>query len=971
MRSTGRDLSVGFVCGMLIVAGVSLLALPVAALPASASSGPVLVPSVAVNRTFHPSLVLPSLPSPATVPSATSASPRVSSPSAASGVAPAASGTSSPVVGETWTGLGATDNGYLTPYPAVSPPDVQMAVGPNHVVEMVNFAVSMWTKQHLFVRNESLMSFFNVPTNEFISDPKVQYDAASGRWFATITDVATGSNVATGQVLLAISGSSDPTGSWRIIGVPSTATGECLDQPILGVGVSTVIVSVNVFSTCLSNKYTYNGAQYWVLGKADLVAGVVSPAIESFGPYANTASFHPAQMIGTGAADYLVSANANLNSVSTLEFFRVTGTPPSVNVQTSNLSVRTITNPPAAPQPGGSKVLPLDTGDFRVQDAVWSDGNLWLSLGDGCTPSGDTHVRSCVRLVEINTTTGTVAQDFDVGSAGLYYLYPALRADAQGDLLVVFGYSSASVFPGLMAAGRVFGDAPGSLDPPQAIMAGTASETLQCSTTTGTCRYGDYFGAALDPSNASVVWAAGEFGSPSGWRTQIFSGAVKAVLTLDYNIVYGGSGYTPPQVAYTLDGAARTATLSLAPTSYAVDPGTAWSVTQVLTSPGSTSGSEIWALNGVPLSSFVNASVTENLTYFHRYFFDFGFSVSDHSAATTPMIRVQSWGIQSWVPAGLSRYADAGSPFAYPSLLNGSTSQERWMLEGPANGTVTGPSAFAGMYAHQYQVSFDYAVQGGSAAAAPVVQYVSLGADTSATANATVWADGGRAYAYPVSLTGGNGLVRMGAGPGAAGNVTSAGTITVTYRLQYLLSVSVEPGALAGAVSGSGWYDTGSVATLTASAPSGWKFIGWSDAASGAESSTTLAMTGPANVTALFYPGLTIVAGDGGSVAYAYGSVSGVVPAGSSATLYAPIGTTVTLTAQPSSWTSALVSWGGGASGSAASTTVALSGPRTVSAAFGMNALVVVGIAGGVLAVLLAILLLVLVTRRRKKQPPA
>lgn len=881
----------------------------------------------------------------------------------------AASTTSSPVIRESWTGLGASDNGYLAGYPTVSPPDVQVAVGPNHVVEMVNLAVAIWTKQGTLVRNESLMGFFGVPTNEFISDPKVQYDAASGRWFATITDVATGSLTATGQVLLAVSGSSDPTGSWQILGVPSSATGECLDQPILGVGASTVIVSVNVFSSCLSNKYTYNGAQYWVLNKADLVAGS-TPHVQSFGPYANTASFHPAQVIGTSSTDYLVSANANLNSVSSLEFFRVTGAPPSAAVQTSNLSVRTITVPPAAPQPGGSKVSPLDTGDFRVLDAVWSAGNLWLALSDGCTPSGDTQTRSCVRLIEINTTAGAIAQDFDVGSAGTYYLYPALRADSQGDLLVVFGYSSSSVYPGLMAAGRVFGDAPGSLDPPNLIMAGGASETLQCTTI---CRYGDYFGASLDPSNASVIWAAGEFGSPSGWRTRIFSGTVKAVLTFDYHLVYGGSGYASPQVAYTLDGGARTASLSLAPTGYAVDPGSAWSVTPVLSLPGAPpgGGSEVWILNGTPPSGVVSTSISEDFAYFHQFLIDFGFSLSDNSTVPAPMIEVQSLGVRTWVAAGVSLYVDANSSYTYPALLNASTAPERWILDGAANGSASGPGAFPGLYYHEYRVSFEYVVQGGSSAPAPTVHYFSLGANITGTANVSAWADAARPYAYSIALAGAGGTERIGASTGSAGTVAAPGTITVTYRLQYLLSVFIEPGTLLGDVSGAGWYDSGSVATLTATAPSGWEFGGWSGDASGTASTATVGMGGPANVTALFYAGLTIAAGEGGSVGYAYGTVSGVVPAGSSVTIYAPVGTAVTLTAQPSSWAGAFVSWSGGASGSSGTASFTLSGPTAVSAAFGTNVLVVAGAAGGVVAVILAALVFVLLVRRRKGQPPA
>ncbi len=972
MVALRRPWTVGVVLGFLLLGSLGVVPAAVAA-PAARQTLSTTVPGPAApsassvpNSLFHPSLV----------PVSTSASASIPVPSASSDVVPAAVAPASPVLRASWNGLGSIDNGNLTSYPSVSPPDVQVAVGPTHVVEMVNLAVAMWTKSGVRVQNASLMSFFGTPANEFISDPKVQYDAASGRWFATITDVATGGSVATGQVILAVSTGADPTRTWRLLKVPSAATGECLDQPILGVGSSTVTISVNVFSTCLSSSFTYNGAQYWVLSKADLVSGSPSPATQTFGPYATMASIHPAQTIGASTTDYLVNANAFDTSVNAIELFRVTGVPPSASVSMTNLTVRTITNPPSATQPGGGGVLPLDTGDFRVLDAAWSAGNLWLTLSDGCAPTGDPTTRSCVRLIELNTTTTSVTQDFDVSAAGRYYLYPALRADGKGNLLVVFGYSSAVDYPGVMAAGRVFGDPLNQLDPPTVIMAGATDQGLGCSTSAHTCRYGDYFGAGLDPSNSSIIWAAGEFGVGSGWGTQIFAGSIKAVLTLSYSIVNGGTGYALPTLGYTLDGAARSATLGLTPTSYAADPGTGWSVSPFLQNTSNVlhPTSEQWMLNASastpPTSGTVNASLVASYAYFHMYFFRFGFALSDNLTGATPMVQVVSWQVHRWAAAASSYYVDAGSAFVYPATLNQSGANERWILNGPANGTVTGANSFAGLYYHQYRVAFDYIIRDASTGPAPSVHYYSYGTNTSVQANATVWADAARPYVYTSTLTGEGGGARIGAAGGTVGNVTAAGTVLVTYGLQYLLTVSAQPSSVAGDVSGAGWYDAGSLANLTATASEGWKFIGWSGAAVGNVASTSVTMSAPENVTALFYPGLTIVAAAGGSVAYSWGSTSGTVAAGGNVTIYAPAGTAVTLVAQPSSLFDAFGSWSGGATGSATSTSVTLNGPTSVSASFGSNTLVYAGIAGGVVAVILAALILLLLARRRKKQQP-
>ncbi len=987
MVSPLRRLPVVLVLCGLVLASFAMIPPSVASSAAGVAAAVVSPePAPARNPSFRPSFgpAAASSALPATTPSVLQGSGSSESGAPSVAPAPAAAAPASPVIRASWNGLSSEDNNYYLPPcdAGISPPDVQVAAGPSHVVEMVNLMVSIWTKQGTFAKNDTLMHFFGLSSNEFISDPKVQYDPGSGHWFATVTDVGsmgaapTCSITVTGRVIMAVSASSDPTGSWSVLSVPSSSTGECLDQPILGVGATTVIISVNVFSSCISSKYTYYGAQYWVISKADLVAGSSSAATQSFGPYANTASYHPAQIIGTGAAAFLVTANANNASVTSIQLFRVTGTPPSASISATSLGVRTITNPPSAPQSGGSA---LDTGDFRVLDAAWSAENLWLTLSDGCTPAGDSTARSCVRLIQVNTTTTTITQDFDVGAAGRYYLYPSLRPDGAGNLLVDFGYSSSTDYPGLMAAGRVYGDPLNQLDPPTVVRAGSTDQGYGCSGTgsSARCRYGDYFGAGLDPTNSSIVWAAGEFGVNSGWGTQIFAGSVKAVLTIGYSLVNGGAGYAFPKLTYILDGVTQSTVLTTSATSYAADPGTAWSVPVTFFNASRTANqsSEIWSLNtsaGTPMSGgTVSASLAASFVYFHLYLFGFGFRLSDNATGSIPMLQVVALRVHLWKPAAASYFVDAGSTYGYPALLNQSTANERWSLSGSANGTVNGPGAFAGLYYHQYRVTFDYKIAGGASGPAPAVHYHGFGTNTSVVANATVWADAARPYVYTASLTEQGAGIRVGAATGTVGTITASQTFLVTYGLQYYLSVSVEPASLAGNVSGAGWYDAGSLATLTAIAPSGWKFVGWSGASPGTQATATMSMNGPENVSALFYPGLTIVAGGGGSVTYSYGSTSGSVPAGSTFVLYVAAGTTVTLTAQPSSWTDNFVSWSGGATGSATTASVTLSGPTTVSAAFASNPLAVVGIAAGVLAVILATFVLLLVARRRKRQPPA
>src|SRR5438309_1888326 len=282
--------------------------------------------------------------------------------------------------------------------------------------------------------------------SDFLSDPRIQYDGLSGRWFVAAGDFTTG------QVLVAASKSVDPTLDWSIYRVPSSATSECLDQPILGVGTLNVIVSVNVYSNCVSSTYTYNGAQFWVINKTDLVNGVLGPSVWPSPRYAADFSIHPVRMEGRSLVQYMVATlwEANTDTSSALQLFEVSGSPPgAVVVSEIDRAVASAGLPPPSTQLGTAYTL--DTADFRISDAVWSRGLLWLGFNDVCPGLPST---ACVRLIELDTTARTIRQDFRLSSTSRHYFYPALALDGAGNLAVLAGYASGSEYPGLRSEER-------------------------------------------------------------------------------------------------------------------------------------------------------------------------------------------------------------------------------------------------------------------------------------------------------------------------------------------------------------------------------------------------------------------------------------------------------------------------------------------------------------------------------------
>ncbi|MGH7862905.1 MAG: hypothetical protein ACREOS_11790, partial [Candidatus Dormibacteraceae bacterium] len=63
--------------------------------------------------------------------------------------------------------------GRLGPDQSVSPPDTQLAAGPNYLVEAVNSSMSIWTKDGALVSAQDLNTFFPVPSGYGFSDPRV------------------------------------------------------------------------------------------------------------------------------------------------------------------------------------------------------------------------------------------------------------------------------------------------------------------------------------------------------------------------------------------------------------------------------------------------------------------------------------------------------------------------------------------------------------------------------------------------------------------------------------------------------------------------------------------------------------------------------------------------------------------------------------------------------------------------------
>ncbi len=441
-----------------------------------------------------------------------------------------------------------------------TPPDMGFAVGPRHAVEFVNLAGMIFNKDGGIAKNEfALSSFFLQPSqiSNDMSDPFVLYDAVSGRWYASIIAGINFDNLAASnfKIVLAVSATNDPTGVWFLYSVRTPAPSTLPDQPFIGYNDDKLVLSGNDFDCTVPQCGSYIGVEYWILNKSQLLAGLSSVALVTNNPAdptsSNTFTLRPVQHLSSTSSNsnifYMVTICTGtclvdpFSTSSTATVYAISGTPPTTpTITITTFPISTVINPPPPLQPGGSVIT--NAIDDRIVSIVWRANDLWFSLTDGCVPLGDV-LRSCIRLIEA-TTSGTSApsrvQDFDfTRGARQYVFYPAVSLDAQDNLVVSYGHSSTqTTFPTLEATGRFATDPAATLEPSVVIAPG-ALGALEEST-----RYGDYFGAAVDPDSPLTFWVAGEFDNtldtlttPS-WATAI--GRLSITLNPQRSYIWAG-----------------------------------------------------------------------------------------------------------------------------------------------------------------------------------------------------------------------------------------------------------------------------------------------------------------------------------------------------------------------------------------------------------------------------------------------
>jgi len=390
------------------------------------------------------------------------------------------------------------------------PPDTQLAAGPTTLMELVNSIGRVFNKSGGGVTGTfSLGTWFGLSSAYEAGDPRVLFDHLTQRWYATVMgfDPTAGGS----KVVLAVSTSSNPAGTWRRYVVYSSSTLLC-DQPKLGYSSDKFLIGCTAFNVNIAPPNDFIGGVLIVASKTQALAGqTVTIGLTS--PDINLGGLVPAQNMQSGKPAYIV-----FNESTAAGLITITGDPATGLgnvVPTLNNILMTSTSPPVnAPQLGATSQI--DTGDDRFMSAVLQGGKLWTSAGAQCIPSGDTVNRSCIKVLEIGVVAHTNDLDTISGMNGKYLYYPTLGIDANGNLAIGYGLSSTTDYP---SHGVMIQPVGQTTLTDKGILQGGGGAYAPNSDSIH--RWGDYGAVATDPARPTRLWVAGEYAIGPDWGTGI------------------------------------------------------------------------------------------------------------------------------------------------------------------------------------------------------------------------------------------------------------------------------------------------------------------------------------------------------------------------------------------------------------------------------------------------------------------
>jgi hypothetical protein len=413
--------------------------------------------------------------------------------------------------------------------PGISPPDTNGAAGPTRQVEIVNSMLAIWDRGSAPVLLAQVPLGTLTGSSGFLIDPRVTWDAQTRRFYYAVGD-DTNDALLTG---FSTTASPSSPSDWCRYAIPQV---NLIDQPHLGDSQDFILTGFFLF---------FGGPQVAWYAKpspgpgcpATLASGMeLVPSAGGFPPA-------PAHEIDATPTGYVLSAQSQA-AAGELTIVRVTRDSTTGNAVFSapaSVAIPAFSAAPPAPQEGASQLIGVD--DPRLGQVIGAVDPLRhhrFALWTDQTVAGG--AGSAIRWFEVDAATNRLLQSGTVASPTLWAFDGAISPDRLvngkttrfGDSMVLtFNTSSGASHPAIWITSNR-GRAPQST--PLLVRQSTSPYlSFDCASAASVCRWGDYSGAAPDPTANplaphGIVWGAGEWNvanpDPFGataWRTWIFT----------------------------------------------------------------------------------------------------------------------------------------------------------------------------------------------------------------------------------------------------------------------------------------------------------------------------------------------------------------------------------------------------------------------------------------------------------------
>ncbi len=416
-----------------------------------------------------------------------------------------------------------------------TPPDPHAAVGPEHVVGMVNGGIACYEKDGTFLWQDDISgnNFWNATS--FVFDPEVIFDPHSERFMA----MANERNGALSYFLLAVSTDPTPmnsTSDWHKYRIDVTSWADRdTDSPNLATTEGEIYITADFFGP---DRYGI-----LIIDKSSVLNGG-TPVTQHY-LHTGTQSHGIPVIHSTGMGMYMLEDAENWSS-SSLKIYSIQDPLTTPFLLSTTFPVDTYWDPISVRSQGTS--ASITTFESRFWSCMERDGKIWATHHICPTSTRNT---LAVRWYEIDLNgwpaSGNapfVVQSGDILPNGTGYAsFCSINVNALGQAAVNFTYSSTTEYLNMYRVMRNPTDTPGTMQAPVLLKDSAASYSGS--------RWGDYSSIAVDPADNRSFWSHGEYtpgsGSWSTWVSSFDPGGGTAADFPDYAFKVGNVWPNPSQ----------------------------------------------------------------------------------------------------------------------------------------------------------------------------------------------------------------------------------------------------------------------------------------------------------------------------------------------------------------------------------------------------------------------------------------